>query len=127
MTRRTLFVGAAAVAVVSSSGGAYAGATTTTNMPQRWLQSSTNRDVKTVCPDGTQCENGDRCYKTGIVQRNTGLDGYKCGDCEDIDDNSNRCEFADEVFCVIGDGVDPSTWFCVNEGRCINDRVGTTE
>mmetsp|Transcript_8137 Transcript_8137/g.17627 ORF Transcript_8137/g.17627 Transcript_8137/m.17627 type:complete len:232 (-) Transcript_8137:132-827(-) len=122
--RRNLLLGAAAVAVASLTSGVSAAAATT-NMPQRWLQSTDG--VRTVCPDGTQCEDGDRCYKTGNKQRNTGLEEYKCGDCEDIDDNNGRCEFAAETFCVVGDGVDPSTWFCVNEGRCINDRVGSND
>ena len=121
MPRKTILLGAAAVIAVSSLT-----VTADSNVQDRNLQSE--QDVWTVCPDGTQCDRGDRCYKTGRTQRRTGLDEYKCGNCNDISNNSNRCEFADEVFCVtrLGD-EDQDQWFCINEGRCINDRVGSRE
>ena len=130
--KRTIFLAVTAAVALSSLGGegvaAAAGSSTTTHaaspFAHRDLQSS---NVLTVCPDTTQCTRGKRCYKTGREVKKTGLDEYACGDCEDIDDNNGRCEFAEEVFCVVSDDDDTSNWFCVNEGRCINDRVGSIE
>ena len=128
--KRTIFLAVAAVVALSSlgEGVAAAAASSTTHAASpfvhRDLQSN---NVLTVCPDGKQCTRGRRCYKTGR-EADSGLDEYACGDCLDIDDNNGRCEFAEEVFCIVDDDdADTSQWFCVNEGRCINDRVGSIE
>lgn len=129
--KRTIFLAVTAAVALSSLGegvAAAVGPSTTTSaaspFAHRDLQSN---NVLTVCPDATQCTRGRRCYKTGREAEESGLDEYACGDCEDIDDNNDRCEFAEEVFCVVSDDADTSNWFCVNEGRCINDRVGSIE
>ena len=128
--KRTLFLAVAAAAVaLSSLGEGVAAASSSTShvashLPHRGLQSN---DVVTICPDGSQCTRGRRCYKTGREGEDTGLEEYGCGDCFDIDDNNGRCEFAQEVFCVVSDDTDTSRWFCVHEGKCINDQVGDIE
>lgn len=128
--KRTLFlaVAAATVALSSLGEGVAAASSSTSNVASPLSHRGLQRNgVVAICPDGSQCTRGRRCYKTGREGEDTGLEEYGCGDCFDIDDNNGRCEFAQEVFCVVSDNTDISRWFCVNEGKCINDQVGDIE
>mmetsp|Transcript_32017 Transcript_32017/g.95897 ORF Transcript_32017/g.95897 Transcript_32017/m.95897 type:complete len:225 (-) Transcript_32017:527-1201(-) len=78
-----------------------------------------NIDVMTVCPNGHQCDRGERCTRMGtalaVVKDLNGLEGFLCG-CEGR--AGLPCETADEVFCVRGSGASSTNNFCVNGGVC---------
>lgn len=129
ISKRTFLLGATAAFAASLSIGEAAAAAASASAEIHRAQHTRNRnlqqqkfqDVLSVCPDGTQCAGGERCYKTGRTNEALGIDEYKCGDCLDIGNNGGQCEYAADVYCVVGTGVSPDTGFCVNEGRCINN------